>query len=243
MGSQMARIEPKASSGPGHGTWKRTRNTDKDTEQEHGSGAGAKAELKPKLTLHKGVWGVLLCPRVCVSVYVCALQASAVCRGLSAIPLTTTTWLNLIFDSISTTNTHGSSLSLSFSLSLYSLCIFFLSLSLSWLFFRLWSCLCPRGWQSQAEAKNQSSRVKAKKDALKMLQPTMGPGPASGWAWHGWVWRAAAAAIGDTRSRLCLVNLATPLAYTRLHRTRTGTPSRLSTRLDFWPWHQEASPQ
>lgn len=49
------RIGPKASSGPGHGTWKRTRNTDKDTEQEHGSGAGANAELKPKLTLHKGV--------------------------------------------------------------------------------------------------------------------------------------------------------------------------------------------
>lgn len=73
------RIGPKASSGPGaeqgHGTWKRTRNTDKDTEQEHGSGAGGKAELMPKLTLHMGERGVLLCPRVCVGV--CALSKQA----------------------------------------------------------------------------------------------------------------------------------------------------------------------
>lgn len=53
----------------GHGTWKRTRNTNKDTEQEHGSGAGAKAELMPKLTLHMGERGVLFvleCVCVCV---------------------------------------------------------------------------------------------------------------------------------------------------------------------------------
>lgn len=74
------RIGPKPSSGPGaeqgHGTWKRTRNTDKDTEQEHGSGAGAKAELMLKLTLHMGERGVLLCPRVCVCQYMCVCSPS-----------------------------------------------------------------------------------------------------------------------------------------------------------------------